>query len=155
MPDASIPIAATEASMTDMNLNDRIEYTMWSVFEHRAGVLPDKRADTIKEVGRLFDQLTGRGITIRGLYRLSGMRAGADWLIWWHAPEISSLQDAYNSLRKSSWGRASTPVWSTVGVHRTAEFNEAHIPAYLRGVEPARFVSVYPFCPLLRVVSPT
>ena len=73
------------------------------------------------------------------------MRAGADWLVWWHAPTITALQDAYNLLRKTRLGAASTPVWSTVGVHRIAEFNQEHIPAYMRGVEPGRFLTVYPF----------
>lgn len=132
--------------MTDLlHLNDRIEYTMWSVFSHAPGVLPEERADAIDETEGLFAYLTDRGITIRGVYRLSGIRADADWMIWWHAPTITDLQDAYNLLRKTAWGKASTPVWSTVGVHRIAEFNQAHIPAYLRGVEPARFLTVYPF----------
>ena len=131
--------------MTELHLNDRIEYTMWSVFAHNPGVLPEERGDTINETVALFADLADRGITIRGVYRLSGMRAGADWLIWWHAPTITDLQNSYNLLRKTAWGKASEPVWSTVGVHRIAEFNLAHIPAYLRGVDPARFLTVYPF----------
>lgn len=131
--------------MTELHPNDRIEYTMWSVFAHAPGGLPDDRAGTVEEVEGLFAALDGRGVTIRGLYRLSGMRAEADWLIWWHAPAITDLQDAYNLLRRTTWGAASTAVWSAVGVHRVAEFNQAHIPAYLRGVEPARFLAVYPF----------
>jgi len=131
--------------MTELHLNDRIEYTMWSVFVHTAGVLPEERGGVIDETEALFTDLADRGITIRGVYGLSGMRADADWLIWWHAPTITVLQNAYNLLRKTAWGRASEPVWSTVGVHRSAEFNSAHIPAYLRGVNPARFLTVYPF----------
>lgn len=131
--------------MSELQLNDRIEYTMWSVFAHTPGALPEERSETIDEAETLFTYLIGRGITIRGIYRLSGMRADADWLIWWHASSTADLQDAYNLLRKTAWGKASTPAWSTVGVHRIAEFNRAHIPAYLRGVEPARFLTVYPF----------
>lgn len=131
--------------MTLLTLNDRIEYTMWSVFAHAPAVLPEERGDVIGEAEELFADLANRGITVRGFYRISGMRADADWLVWWHAPAITDLQDAYNLLRKTAWGKASRPVWSSVGVHRMAEFNQAHIPAYLRGVEPARFLTVYPF----------
>lgn len=132
--------------MTDVShLNGVIEYTMWSVFSHSPGTLPRERADTVGEASRLIEEVAARGVTIRGIYRLSGMRADADWMIWWHAPTITGLQDAFNLLRATTWGRASRPAWSTVGVHRIAEFNQSHVPAYMRGVGPARFLTVYPF----------
>jgi hydrogen peroxide-dependent heme synthase len=131
--------------MIELQLNERIEYTMWSVFQHTPGKLPENRTAAIDETEALLVFLGDSSVSVRGLYRISGMRAGADWMIWWHAPTITALQDAYNALRKTRWGAASTPVWSSVGVHRTAEFNREHVPAYLRGEEPGRFLTVYPF----------
>jgi hydrogen peroxide-dependent heme synthase len=32
-----------------------------------------------------------------------------------------------------------------VALHRPAEFNKSHVPAYLAGAEPGAFVCVYPF----------
>ena len=32
-----------------------------------------------------------------------------------------------------------------MGVHRDAEFNKAHVPGFLRGVEPKQWLTVYPF----------
>lgn len=127
------------------DLNDRIEYTMWSVFENIPQAWHGERSEAIRETESLLALLDDSNVTVRGLYRLSGMRAGADWMIWWHAPTVTALQDAYNLLRKTIWGTASKPVWSTVGVHRPAEFNREHIPAYLRAEQPGRYVSVYPF----------
>lgn len=131
--------------MSELYLNDKIEYTMWSVFANRPEVLSTDRMTVVDEAEALLADLRGRGVTIRGIYRISGLRADADWMIWWHAPTITDLQDGYERLRKTVWGRASAPVWSTVGVHRIAEFNATHIPAYLRGIEPARYLTVYPF----------
>ncbi|MBO0877339.1 MAG: chlorite dismutase family protein, partial [Pseudonocardia sp.] len=42
-------------------------------------------------------------------------------------------------------GRASAPVWSQVALHRPAEFNKSHVPAFLAGEEPRRYICVYPF----------
>ena len=42
-------------------------------------------------------------------------------------------------------GRASTPVWSQTALHRPAEFNKSHIPAFLAGEEARKFICVYPF----------
>ncbi|MFY9806061.1 MAG: hydrogen peroxide-dependent heme synthase, partial [Pseudonocardiaceae bacterium] len=69
-----------------------------------------------------------------------------DWLIWWHADEIEALQAGYANLRRTTaLGRASVPVWSTVACNRPAEFNKSHVPAFLAGEEPKRYVCVYPF----------
>ena len=36
-------------------------------------------------------------------------------------------------------------MWSSVGVHRTAEFNKGHVPAFMAGEEPRRYMNLYPF----------
>jgi len=36
-------------------------------------------------------------------------------------------------------------VWSTVALHRPAEFNKSHVPAFVAGEEPKHYVCVYPF----------
>src|SRR2546430_2398024 len=43
------------------------------------------------------------------------------------------------------WAATLAPVWSSMAMHRPAEFNKSHLPAFLAG-EPARdYVCVYPF----------
>ena len=83
---------------------------------------------------------------MRGVYRVAGLRADADWMVWTHAETIEALQTAYNGLRQScTVGRASTPVWSAAAVHRPAEFNKTHVPAFLAGKTPGAYLCVYPF----------
>ena len=36
-------------------------------------------------------------------------------------------------------------MWSQVALHRPAEFNKSHIPAFLAGEEPRDYICVYPF----------
>ncbi|HET9256434.1 MAG TPA: hydrogen peroxide-dependent heme synthase [Pseudonocardiaceae bacterium] len=127
-------------------LNTTIRYTMWSVFRMEPGRLPADRAEPAHEAQHYLEALEGKGVTVRGVYDLAGLRADADWMIWWHAEEIERLQAGYADLRRgTALGRASTPVWSTVALHRPAEFNKSHIPAFLAGEQPRRYVSVYPF----------
>jgi chlorite dismutase len=133
------------ARLNFAELNDTIRYTMWSVFRVEPGRLGDDRAPAATEAQEYLDGLDGKGVVVRGVYDLAGLRADADYLIWWHAEEIEQLQTAYAGFRRTALGRASTPVWSQVALHRPAEFNKSHIPAFLAG-EPARkFVCVYPF----------
>jgi hydrogen peroxide-dependent heme synthase len=125
-------------------LNATVRYTMWSVFR-AAAPLPALREDVTGEVEALFEQLAGKGVVVRGTYDVSGLRADADLLVWWHAASSDALQEAYGLLRRTALGRHLAPVWSQLALHRPAEFNKSHLPAFLAG-EPARaYVCVYPF----------
>jgi hydrogen peroxide-dependent heme synthase len=127
-------------------LNATIRYTMWSVFRVEPGRLPTDRAEAAREAQHYLEALEGKGVTVRGVYDLAGLRADADWMIWWHAAEIESLQAGYADLRRATaLGRVSAPVWSTVALHRPAEFNKSHVPAFVAGEEPKHYVCVYPF----------
>ncbi|HEY2176232.1 MAG TPA: hydrogen peroxide-dependent heme synthase [Mycobacteriales bacterium] len=129
-------------------LNAQVRYTMWSVFRARTDAqrLPDDdRRQVAEEVDALFEQIGAKDVVVRGSYDVSGLRADADYLIWWHAPRAEDLQEAYARLRRTRLGRASEPVWSALALHRPAEFNKSHLPAFLAGEEPKRFVCVYPF----------
>ena len=129
-------------------LNAQVRYTMWSVFRARTDTqrLPDDdRRQVAAEVDALFEQIAAKDVVVRGSYDVSGLRADADYLIWWHAPRAEDLQEAYARLRRTRLGRASEPVWSALALHRPAEFNKSHLPAFLAGEEPKRFVCVYPF----------
>ena len=125
-------------------LNATIRYTMWSVFR-AATPLPALRDDLAGEVDALFEQLSGKDVTIRGTYDVSGLRADADVMIWWHAATPDALQDAYGLFRRTALGRHLEPVWSQMALHRPAEFNRSHLPAFLAGEEARAYICVYPF----------
>jgi hydrogen peroxide-dependent heme synthase len=99
----------------------------------------------VAEVAALVEQLAGKDVLLRGGYDVSGLRADADLMLWWHAPDPDLLQEAYGALRRTELGRHLAPVWSQLALHRPAAFNKSHLPAFLAG-EPARdYLCVYPF----------
>ncbi|KWX10876.1 hypothetical protein TR74_01010, partial [Carbonactinospora thermoautotrophica] len=126
------------------DLNEVIRYTNWVVFRLRDR-LPEDRAALTGEVEELFDQLAAKDVVIRGTYDVGGFRADADLMIWWHAPATDDLQEAYQRFRRTALGRHLEPVWSQMALHRPAEFNKSHIPAFLAEEEPRAYVCVYPF----------
>jgi hydrogen peroxide-dependent heme synthase len=125
-------------------LNAILRYTMWSVFRV-SGALPEDRTAVTDEVEQLAEQLTAKDVIVRGTYDVSGLRADADFMIWWHAPSADDLQEAYGRFRRTQVGRACEPVWSVLALHRPAEFNKSHVPAFLADEEPRAYVCVYPF----------
>jgi hydrogen peroxide-dependent heme synthase len=127
-------------------LNELIRYTMWAVFTVTdRDALDAARGDAATELTDLLDQAKGKGIVTRGCYDLQGMRADADYMLWWVAPTSDELQEMYVNFRRTKLGRASEPVWSAMALHRPAEFNKSHIPAFLAGEAAKRYVCVYPF----------
>jgi chlorite dismutase len=126
-------------------LNELIRYTMWAVFRARDPLPDESRTEIAAEVTELFDQLTGKGVITRGCYDVAGYRADADLMFWWVAPGPDDLQEAYARLRRTRLGRACEPTWSAMALHRPAEFNKSHVPAFLADEEPKAYVCVYPF----------
>ncbi|MFC0599066.1 hydrogen peroxide-dependent heme synthase [Streptomyces palmae] len=143
-PDTETTGRTPNAGKKAKDLNEVIRYTMWSVFRLREA-LPDDRTGFAEEVDELFEQLDAKGVTVRGTYDVSGLRADADVMIWWHAEVSDDLQDAYNRFRRTRLGRALEPVWSNMALHRPAEFNKSHIPAFLADEVARDYVCVYPF----------
>jgi chlorite dismutase len=134
------PAARTSAR----DVNDTIRYTMWSVFAVRDAIEGD-RAELATEVEDLLAELGADDVVVRGFYDVAGLRADADLMVWWHAPTIEAVQSAYRRLRRTRLGRSLVPVWSNVAIHRPAEFNKGHVPAFMAGEEPRAYVCVYPF----------
>jgi peroxiredoxin len=142
---AQRPGRAPNAGKAARDLNEQIRYTMWSVF-HLRDVLGDSdRAAEANEVEKLFEELSASDVTVRGLYDVSGLRADAELMVWWHSGSSDSLQSAYHRLRRTSFGARLDPVWSQMAVHRPAEFNKSHVPAYVADEEQRAYVAVYPF----------
>ena len=126
-------------------LNEVIRYTMWSVFELSSPVESETdRSAQVSDVEQLFADIAD-DVTVRGCYDVSGLRADADVMVWWHSVNAEALQDAYNRLRRTPFGRRLVPVWSQLALHRPAEFNKSHVPAFLAGEDPRDFICVYPF----------
>jgi len=126
-------------------INDTIRYTMWSVFSLRDVLGDADREAEAREVDALVEKLAGDDVVVRGIYDLSGIRADADLMVWWHAATAEQLQDAYNRFRRTAFGTRLVPVWSQLALHRPAEFNKSHVPAFLADEEARAYVCVYPF----------
>ena len=129
-------------------LNAEIRYALYSVFRSGAGpagLAQESRESAAAEVDELTEQAQAKGVITRGCYDVAGYRADADFMFWWTSPSPDDLQDVYSRFRQTRLGRVSQPVWSVLAVHRPAEFNKSHVPAFAKDEEPRRYLCVYPF----------
>ena len=127
------------------DINAAIRYTMWSVFRLREPLGDQPRTDLGAGLAKFVDELTGNNVTVRGLYDVSGLRADADLMLWCHADSADALQDAYHGFRRTDLGKRFDSVWSQLALHRPAEFNKSHVPAFLADERPHDYLCVYPF----------
>src|ERR1700728_4101087 len=83
-------------------LNELIRYTMWSVFTVTdRDALDAARKETTVELMGVLAQAKGKGIATRGCYDLQGMRADADYILWWVASRTDELQEMYVNFRRT------------------------------------------------------
>jgi chlorite dismutase len=122
-------------------INDTLRYTCWSVLRRTGGELPGDAGTALETA---VAQACGQDVTLRGLYDVSALRGDADLMVWLHGPAAGDVQAALRDLR-AAVGAAAAPVWSAMGVHRPAEFNKGHVPAFMAGHEPRAWLTVYPF----------
>jgi chlorite dismutase len=67
-------------------------------------------------------------------------------MLGYDGERIEDLQATYSDFRRTTaLGKASTPVWSNTALHRPAEFNKSHVPAFIAGEDPGAYICVYPF----------
>ncbi|MFB4352341.1 chlorite dismutase family protein [Microbacterium sp. LWO14-1.2] len=118
-------------------------FTLWAVWRRNPDA-PVTEADST-ELETIVSYIEDSGVTVRGFYDVSGLKADADLMVWLHGDTAEELQRALRRLRRTELLRTLLPVWNVMGVHRDAEFNRSHVPGFLRGVEPKDWLCLYPF----------
>ena len=127
----------------------RQQFALWAVFRRNPAAngrhCDEELTEDAAELAAAVAAVEARGVTLRGWYDVSGLRADADVMVWLHAEEAPPLQAALRRLRRTAAIGRLLPTWSALAVHRDAEFNRSHVPGFMRG-EPAReWLTLYPF----------
>lgn len=125
-------------------LNATVRYTAWAVYA-RSGRAIDDVAAASADLAGWAGGLEADAVDLRGLYDVSGMRAGADLMVWLVGPSAESLQAALRGFRRTTAGATTTLAWSAMGTHRPAEFSRDHVPSFMLGTRPLGWLCVYPF----------
>jgi hypothetical protein len=116
----SIPVDAASASAVEpwMKVRRNMVPSYWFASAQLPARLrcPGRAERWLPGVGRIADVLDGR---------------------W--------CRQAYNQFRRTEFGEVLEPVWSQAALHRPAEFNKSHVPAFLAEEEARPYICVYPF----------
>ena len=121
--------------------NVELGYALWAVLRRD----PAHPANVAGDLSAALTAVESTGVTIRGWYDVSSIRADADLMVWLHGPDPQKLQWALRELRRSELLKTLLPTWNVLGVHRDAEFTANHLPSFMRGKPPEKWITVYPF----------
>lgn len=128
-------------------LNSLQRYLQFATFRIIPGALGTERDELIAQAQDFFAKVREEGrVDVRGIYDITGCRAEADFMIWWIAEEFTDLQKVFNDFRRETvLGQVSEVFWLGNAMHRPSEFNKSHLPSFVMGEEPGRWITVYPF----------
>ena len=133
--------ARATRKVKDMSEEDQaLGYTLWAVLRRDPSAVVG-----VGDLAPVVASVEASGVTVRGFYDVSGLRADADLMIWLHGSQPEALQAALRELRRAEPLTTLIPTWNAMGVHRDAEFTSNHLPAFMRDKEPSTWLTVYPF----------
>lgn len=125
-------------------MTDRSIFASYSGFRAHTASLETPRDLLVKEATELFDEWKDR-VEIRGVYSTTGFHAEADILFWFVSESMDDIQDLHVALARTRLGRALEQTHAFLGLVRPAEFAKDHLPAFVKGEEPKKYFTVYPF----------
>lgn len=120
-------------------------YTLFAILAGPRPRLATPTTADLDELEAVIAALPASGVTVRGIYDVTGMRAEADLMVWLHGEDPAALQAALRAIRRTAVLAGYANIWSAMGVHREAEFNKRHVPGYLRGEHARQWLCLYPF----------
>ena len=103
-----------------------------------------ERASAVSELSGLFESRAAVA-TLRGVYSTAGFTAGVDLIFWLVAEDASAFHDLAIALHQSPSSNGLAIVQSYVGFATASQYDPTHGPAFLRGLSPRRYLSLYPF----------
>jgi hydrogen peroxide-dependent heme synthase len=126
-------------------MSDALVFASYPVFRLNPNRRDEAPRDVAtKEVVELFDSFKDR-VSVRGAYSTVGFDARSDLMFWLVSDSADHISELLTGFRRTSIGRSLIPEASFLGIVRPAEFAKDHLPAFVQGKEPLRYMTVYPF----------
>ncbi len=144
-PDPSVASGERTHPVDEPTPSPATGWTLWAVLRRPAPGASAAAGTTARPaLAEAIAALPG-DVTVRGVYDTTALRADAAIMVWLHGTSAEAIQDAWRALRATVELHGLEERWNALGVDRPAEFSRNHVPAFLRGAPPRRWLTVYPF----------
>jgi chlorite dismutase len=105
----------------------------------------DEKASGRREFAALLESASNEGVNLRGSYSTVGLHADADMILWVISEDFDALQQLAVSINRSALGKYLSLRNAYPGVALGSRYSSDHAPAFIQGLAPKRYLSVYPF----------
>lgn len=105
----------------------------------------DEKDTARDEFARIIEQADGEGVSVRGAYSTVGLRPDADLILWIVTRDFDAMQRLAVAINGSTLGGYLTTRWVFPGVSLGSRYTADHAPAFIKGEQPKRYLSMYPF----------
>ena len=102
------------------------------------------RAAARTAVAAAFAQ-AAENVELRAAYSTLGLTAGVDMILWLVADDVEAFQQIAVDIVKSPAGPMLKTSQAYLGVASMSQYDPNHGPAFLKGISPKKYLSVYPF----------
>ena len=103
-----------------------------------------ERAEVRQTVVDLFDRHSA-SVELRAAYSTTGLTAGVDLILWVVSDDAAAFQKLAADLNRSPFGEVLFLKHAYLGVASMSQYDPEHGPAFLKGIPPKQYLSVYPF----------
>ncbi len=104
----------------------------------------EQRRQACQGALQIVEQHSDR-VSLRAAYSTVGLTAGVDLILWLVAADLAAFQGLAAELNRSPIGPALEAKFAFLGMAAGSQYNPEHGPAFLRGLPPKKYLSVYPF----------
>ncbi|MDQ3656972.1 MAG: chlorite dismutase family protein [Chloroflexota bacterium] len=122
-------------------------YAAWWLYKRSASwaeVAGSGYSEAAGELGHALDH-PADGVAVRGVYTSLGLSAAVDLIVWAHSPRLDRLQELALAIDKTSLGAHLDVKNCYIGIGGMSQYDPTHGPAFVKGIPPKRYLSVYPF----------
>jgi len=84
-------------------------------------------------------------VTLRAAYSTVGLTAGVDLILWVVAEDVEAFQMLAVDISRSPAGPMLRAKEAYLGVASLSQYDPTHGPAFVKGIPPKKYLSVYPF----------
>jgi len=105
----------------------------------------DEKAEARADFELVLENAREGGVDLRGAYSMVGLRHDADMIFWVVTKDIDAMQRLAVAINSSALGAYLETRYSYLGVALGSRYTSDHAPAFIKGIPPKRFLSVYPF----------
>jgi chlorite dismutase len=130
--------------MTDGTTSTFAAFWLYRAMDARFELEPEDAAAIPIETATILGDHAG-AVTLRAAYSTIGLSAGADLILWVISEDMRKLHALAADLHSSAFSAFFELEHVYAGTASVSQYDPNHGPAFLRGIPPKDYLSVYPF----------